>query len=208
MLCCIAKVEPTLKAIKSIWFIKNVQVFYIETLFVILAFNFEQASADKVKVLRRIKFLIFPLLFLCVTSGYTYYSLFYSSVVDTKSGLVVETQPVIKIAPQQRQIASLSEQVLIIDCQISTDKIPMTANKNIMLKMIHCPVSLNLEQISVVNLSNNYQAQIFKGTEGEYLTDFIQLKTGVNELKLDFRLNDVQKKTQMIKIEQKTIEIQ
>lgn len=156
---------------------------------------------------RRIKFLIFPLITLFGLSGYTYFNLFYAGQSETQLVEVPEDRPQPK-ALQQRQIANFNEQQISVDCMANHLNTVSTLQKNLMVKLVNCPTSLDPALIHVLNQSNQYQAQVFKSQSGEFLTDFIQLTPGVNNLKLEFSLNDGQTKTQMIKIEQKTFEIQ
>lgn len=156
---------------------------------------------------RRIKFLIFPLITLFGLSGYTYFNLFYTSPSETPLVELPQDRPSPKTL-QGRQIANTNEQQISVDCMGTQPNAVLTIQNNLMIKLENCPSSLDPSQIQILNQSNQYQAQVFKSQSGEYLTDFIQLTPGVNNLKLEFSLNDGQIKTQMIKIEQKPFEIQ
>lgn len=182
-------------------------MFYNETLFAAVNCQFWQNKVRYRDVFRRIKFLIFPLITLFGLSGYTYFNLFYTGPSETQLVEVPQDRPSPKTL-QQRQIANTNEQQVSVECMETQLNAVLTIQKNLMIKLVNCPASLDPAQIQILNQSNQYQAQVFKSQSGEYLTDFIQLAPGVNNLKLEFSLNDGQTKTQMIKIEQKTFEIQ
>lgn len=164
-------------------------------------------------MIRRLKFLIIPLFFLLLISGVTYYSIFVSKDNSLQGRFILQPSKETQVQLSQRLPASTElknqkpKKIIIYDCLKKNDESLVVQHNNIFIKFLNCSVK-QPDQIQILNQSNGYMAQIFKVQNNEYLSDFIQLKKGINTLKIDFSLNDKQTKTQIIIIEQKLIEIQ
>lgn len=154
--------------------------------------------------MKTIKELIFPFLFLCVISTVSVYSLFLSKHKDEKTVARLNTEAFVN---KPRGPASVVEsKTLIFDCDVKNqdNKINSTV---VSIHFKNCG-SKQKSDLQLVNTTNQYIAQIFYPSDQIIATDFIQLAKGENILKFEISLNDKQKKTQIIKIDRVTSEIQ
>ncbi|MGZ6485346.1 MAG: hypothetical protein ACXWQQ_02385 [Pseudobdellovibrio sp.] len=70
----------------------------------------------------------------------------------------------------------------------------------VMINFKLCKEIKNIESISLVNHSNGFRAHIFKNSNSNYKTDYIQLNSGVNNLVIEVVLKDGQKNTDSLVI--------
>ena len=164
--------------------------------------------ADKKQVNRRYKALILPIIFLCAMTSYSAYSLFRPNdrLFLNKKKPTTDAHFIQK--KNKRGIASIKKTNTInFDCNKENQPIKVDSPQ-VLIKFENCQTGPKVAQYSLINQTNQYMAQIFKPTGNIIVTDFIQLARGENILKFEISLNDKQKKTQTIKIERRTSEIQ
>jgi hypothetical protein len=155
-----------------------------------------------------LKSLLYPFLILCVVTVYSVLSLFYPEKIalnfkKSQTGLVQLEQ-----LKDQRQIASVEEmQTLTVGCE-QPGRTHQVSTSQILLRFEDCENEKKIVDFKLVNSTNSYMAQIFHSAANVIATDFIQLAKGENILNLEISLNDKQKKTQIIKIERISTEIQ
>lgn len=154
------------------------------------------------------KSLLYPFLILCVVTAYSVLSLFYPEKIALN---FKKSQPeLVQLAQfkDRRQIASVEEmQTLTVGCEQS-DRTHQVSTSQVLLRFESCGDEKRIVDFKLVNSTNSYMAQIFHSAENVIATDFIQLAKGENILNLEISLNDKQKKTQIIKIERISTEIQ
>ena len=98
-------------------------------------------------------------------------------------------------------------QTLTVGCEQS-ERTHQVSTSQVLLRFEGCDGEKKIVDFKLVNSTNSYMAQIFHSSENVIATDFIQLAKGENILNLEISLNDKQKKTQIIKIERISTEIQ
>ncbi len=160
---------------------------------------------DKSIVKKRFKALIFPIIFLCTISAYSSYSLIFSQK-NSKSTRQKQTR--VLAQPKSRAIASVAvSKTIDFDCS-QQNQVAKIASAQVFIKFKHCDSKQKNAEFKLVNQTNKYMAQIFRPSYDLITTDFIQLARGENILKLEISLNGEQKKTQIIKIDRISSEIQ
>ena len=70
----------------------------------------------------------------------------------------------------------------------------------VMISFKLCPKQKLISQVTIENQSNGFKAQIFKVENDKFKTDYIQLNSGVNQLKLEAVLKDGQKLEESLEI--------
>lgn len=183
-------------------------MFYIETPFVILFIT--RTSKSDNKVVKSVKTsYIFPVVILCIVTVYSFFSLFYPEKIasyfkKTNRGLVQFAE-----VKQSRTVASVQQlKPLIINCVDQFDTQIQVTTSQVLLNFKDCEDQIKIDDIKLVNQTNSYMAQIFRSSQNTIATDFIQLAKGENILNFEISLNGKQKKTQIIKIERISTEIQ
>lgn len=186
----------------------TVEVFYIETPIVILFITRTFKSDNKVVKSVKMSF-IFPLVILCIVTAYSFFSLFYPEKIasffkKSNRGLVQFAE-----VKQSRTLASVQQlQPLIINCADQFETYIQVTTSQVLLNFKDCENQVKADDIKLVNQTNLYMAQIFRSSQSTLATDFIQLAKGENILNFEISLNGKQKKTQIIKIERISTEIQ
>ena len=182
-------------------------MFYNETHFVI-KFKAGSLKSDNLFVKLTLKSFILPTLILCIITIYSVFSLFYPEKLVFAFKKTSREPVQIAGSKKMRQIASLNEQQsIVVNCG-QLDKTIQVASSQVLMKFQDCDNDKKLIEFKLVNTTNAYMAQIFHSSDNIIATDFIQLSKGENILNLEISLNDKQKKTQIIKIERISTEIQ
>lgn len=70
----------------------------------------------------------------------------------------------------------------------------------VMISFKVCPKQKLISQMTIENQSNGFKAQIFKVENDKFKTDYIQLNSGANHLKLEAVLKDGQKLEESLEI--------
>jgi hypothetical protein len=154
--------------------------------------------------MKTVKQLIFPFLFLCATSVVSAYSLFMKKPVGAKVAAQITSET---LAKKSRAPAAVAEpKTLIFDCDLKNQDSKISATV-VSIQFKNCGTKKK-SNVQLMNTTNQYMAQIFHPSDEIIATDFIQLAKGENILKFEISLNDKQKKTQIIKIDRVTSEIQ
>lgn len=154
------------------------------------------------------KSLLYPFLILCVVTVYSVLSLFYPGKIAFNFKKSQHELVQLAQLKDRRQIASVEEmQTLKVGCEQS-DRTHQVTTSQVLLRFEGCENENRIVDFKLVNSTNSYMAQIFHSAENVIATDFIQLAKGENILNLEISLNDKQKKTQIIKIERISTEIQ
>ncbi|MFZ3228794.1 MAG: hypothetical protein WA160_01220 [Pseudobdellovibrio sp.] len=107
---------------------------------------------------------------------------------------------------RDRKPASISEKQLLekrnqIKVFCDPSNLKLKSDKTLlMLEVSSCPILKEKHPLWVKNVSNGFKAQIFKVSDQNYRTDFIQLNPGVNEIKIEGILKDGQNIVQTLEI--------
>jgi hypothetical protein len=71
----------------------------------------------------------------------------------------------------------------------------------VMLEVNSCQKLQGKHQIWIRNLSNGFKAQVFKLSDQNFKTDFLQLQSGINKIEIEGILKDGQKIVQKLEIQ-------
>jgi hypothetical protein len=155
---------------------------------------------------RRYKILLLPTFVLLTVSAYSTFALL---AKENPLSMSRAKKTVLTSAPiKKRSIASVqSEQTLKFDCTKETQSAKVYTPQ-VFIKFENCPAVAKIQQLKLMNETNKYAAQMFRPQSNLIATDYIQLSKGENILKFEISLNDKQKKTQIIKIDRQSTEIQ
>ncbi len=182
-------------------------MFYNETHFVI-KFKNDHLKSDNLSVKLSLKSFILPTIILCILTLYSVFSLLYPEKIVFSFKKTAREPVQVAASKKNRQIASLNEQQsIVVKCGQLDKKIQVTSSQ-VLMRFQDCENEKKITEFKLVNTTNSYMAQIFHSSDNNIATEFIQLSKGENILNLEISLNDKQKKTQIIKIERISTEIQ
>jgi hypothetical protein len=146
--------------------------------------------------------------FVCLTAA-TSYSFFDQSDEDQKALTAKITAELQKNAQQNAARSPASIDTTKIKPQSQKLKV-FCDNKDlhfhferslVMLEVNSCQKLQGKHQIWIRNLSNGFKAQVFKISEQNFKTDFLQLNNGVNKIEIEGILKDGQKIVQKLEIQ-------
>jgi hypothetical protein len=162
-------------------------------------------------VIRRIKFLLLPVLVLVFLTIYTAYSLFGPDETAERRALIQRTHEELqRVDGAQRRIAAaaLDPKIVEVPCEQVRASPVVTKQKNVFIKLVGCGDDKALIPVALQGDAGQSLGKFFQSQPSEWLSEFLALREGANSFQVHYSLNGKHKKTQIIKIEMIATEIQ
>lgn len=121
-----------------------------------------------------------------------------SSLDNIRTDIIKVNPRLVRAPANAGQVESLSlTKDFFCGSALSSEKV---SQHMVMINFKLCDSEKKFEDVSFVNESNGFKAQIFKLEDGNYKTDYIQLNKGTNKLNIEVILKDGQKRIESLEI--------